>query len=75
MFGNDLNLSSEESYHALANASDLRPASPRCAGQISVHGTWRPFFWPCGLLRCEEVCTLWTYLKNPEERKDGNTSN
>ena len=33
------------------------------------------FFLPGGLVRCEEVCNLWTYLKNPRGEKDGNASN
>lgn len=69
MFGNDLSLSSGESYHALENASRSQTHGFLVLGQISVHGTWRTFLLPCGLVCCEEVCNFWTYLKNTEERK------
>lgn len=44
MFGNDLSLSSGESYHVLENASRSQTHGFLVLGQISVHGTWRPFF-------------------------------
>lgn len=69
MFGNDLSLSSGASYYALENASRSQTHGFLVLGQISVHGTQRPFLLPCGLVCCEEVCNFWTYLKNPEDRK------
>lgn len=65
MFGNDRSLSSEESYHALENAS----RGLQCLGQISVHGIWRLFLLSYGLMCCEEVCNLGTYLKKKTKSK------
>lgn len=69
MFGNDLSLSSGESYHASENASRSQAHGFLVLGQIDVHETWRPFLLPCGLVCCEDVCNFWTYLKTQRKER------